>query len=127
MTMTQSFAPSVRRGPLMRYKTLWEGPNQGPVNAMQAWERVLRAQAAGDGTVGNEPITKRADLLKVPTEQDPELEELTLSFHKLQTQIRATLSAEAAQPIDTMPSIAEGSSPIGARSSTLISEPRSRT
>ena len=69
--------PSIRRGSLMRYKTLWEGSNQAQADGLLAWERVLRAQAQQPDM--DEAITKRVDHLNSAPLEDTELDNLTVA------------------------------------------------
>ena len=88
--------PSIRRGSLMRYKTLWEGSNQAQADGLLAWERVLRAQAQQPDM--DEAITKRVDHLNSAPLEDTELDNLTDQFIRLQNDIRTTLAEEQAAP-----------------------------
>ena len=95
--MHAAYAPGIKRGPLMRYKTLWEGSNQAQVDGLLQWERVLRAQAQPE--VGKkEPIFQKTNLVEDPPNDD-DLDDLNAQFNRLTTGIRVALTEEASAAV----------------------------
>ena len=95
--MHAAYAPGIKRGPLMRYKTLWEGTNQAQVGGLLQWERVLRAQ--GQPEVGKkEPVFQKTNLVEEPPNDD-DLDDLNAQFNRLTTGIRVALTEEASAAV----------------------------